>query len=79
MGSSVFEPQIEETAFLYPGFINIPLKKTNVLLSWGQADSVCSAVIVAVAIAQMAMYVGDGGDGLRYSSTNAAHRDAGWL
>lgn len=79
MDISVFEPQIEETAFLFPGFINTSFKKTNVLLSWGQEESVCSALVMAVAIAQMATYVGDGNDGLRYSSTNAAHQDAVWL
>lgn len=45
---SVLEPHTEETACLYPSFINIPLKKTNVLHSWGQAESVCSALAMAV-------------------------------
>lgn len=62
---SVLEPQTEETACLYPSFINNPLKKTNVLHSWGQAESVCPALAVALSPSQtLNVCQGDADDGL---------------
>lgn len=34
-------------------------KTTNILLSWDQAKSACSALVMAVAVTQMATHTGD--------------------